>query len=64
MYLNKIDLGEGLVVSRLLDIENGNDILMVEVTKKLHLAQGSQTEHGVVKGRDLLDGDFLARRLV
>lgn len=63
-YLDEVDLGEGFVVSRLLDVENGNDVLVVEVAEQLHLAQRSQTEHGVVKGRDLLDGDLLARRLV
>lgn len=63
-YLDEVDLSEGLVVSRLLDVENGNDVLVVEVPKQLHLTQRPQTEHGVVEGRDLLDGDLLARGLV
>lgn len=37
---------------------------MVEISQQLHLTQGSQAEHRVVEGRDLLDGDFLPRRLV
>jgi hypothetical protein len=37
---------------------------MVEVPQELHLTQSPQTEHGVVKRRDLLDGHFLARWLV
>jgi hypothetical protein len=30
-YLDQVDFGEGLVVSRLLDVENGDDVLVVEV---------------------------------
>jgi hypothetical protein len=63
-HLNQIDLGEGLVVAGLLDVENGNDVLVVEVSEQLHLSQRPQTEHGVVEGCDLLDGDLLARGLV
>jgi hypothetical protein len=37
---------------------------VVEVPQQLHLTQRPQTEHGVVEGCDLLDGDLLARRLV
>lgn len=37
---------------------------MVEVAKQLHLSQRAQTEHGMIEGCDLLDCDFLARRLV
>jgi hypothetical protein len=59
-YLDQVDLSECLVVSRLLDVEDGNDVLVVEVSEQLHLSQCSQTEHGVVKGCNLLDGDLLA----
>ena len=37
---------------------------MVEVAQKLHFSQGSQAEHGVIEGGDLLDSDLLARWLV
>lgn len=37
---------------------------MVEVAEQLHLAQGPETEHGVIKRGDLLDRDLLAGRLV
>lgn len=63
-YLNEIDLIEALVVPRSLDIQNGNDILVVEIAQQLHFTQSPQTEHRVVKGNDLLDRNFLARRLV
>lgn len=63
-YLDQIDLVERLVAPRLLDIKNTDDILVVEIAQQLHLTKGSQTEHGVIKGRDLLDGDLLARGLM
>lgn len=59
MYLNQIDLSEGLVASWLLDIQYRYDILMVEVSKQLHLAKRSQTEHGMVEWGNLLDGNLL-----
>ena len=62
--LNEIDLSEGIVVPRLLDVEYGDDVLVVEVPEKLHLSQSSQTEHGMVEGCDLLDRNLLARGLV
>jgi hypothetical protein len=37
---------------------------MVEVAKEFHLTQGTETEHGVVERRNLLDGNLLARWLV
>jgi hypothetical protein len=33
---------------------------MIEVPEQLHLTKSSQTEHGVIEGGNLLDGDFLA----
>ena len=59
-YLDQIHLSEALVVPRLLDVENGDDVLVIKVAEQLHLSQCSQAEHGVVKGCDLLDGDLLA----
>ena len=59
-HLNEIDLGKCLIIARLLDIENGNDVLVIEVAQKLHLSQGSQTEHGMIEGSNLLDGHFMA----
>lgn len=40
-YLNQIHLVESFVAAGLLDIENGNDVLVVEVPQKLHLTQSS-----------------------
>lgn len=37
---------------------------MVEITQQFHLTQSPQTEHGVVKGNDLLDRNLLARGFV
>ncbi len=58
--LDEVDLGESLVGSWLLDVEDGDDVLVVEVAEKLHLTEGSQTEHRVVEWGDLLDCDLLA----
>lgn len=63
-YLNEVDFVESLVVAGFLNVENRDDVLVIEIPQKLHLSQGSQAEHGVIERRDLLDGDFLARRLV
>lgn len=63
-YLDKVDLVEAIVASRLLDIKNGDNVFVVEVAQQLHLSQGSQTEHGVVEGGNLLDGHLLPGRLV
>lgn len=59
IYLNEIDLTEGLVASWLLDIQYRYDILVIEVSKQLHLAKRSQTEHGMVEWGNLLNGDLL-----
>jgi hypothetical protein len=37
---------------------------MVKVLEKLDFSKGSEAEHGVVKGSDLLDSDLLASGLV
>jgi hypothetical protein len=63
-HLDEVDLSKCLIVARLLDVENGDDVLVVEVAQQLHLSQGSQAEHRVVEGSDLLDSHFLARGLV
>ena len=55
---------ERVVSSRLLDIEDGDDVLVVKVSQELHLSESSQAEHGVIKRSNLLDGDLLSRRLV
>lgn len=62
--LDQIDLVECLIASGLLDVKNADDILVVEVAQELHLAEGSQAEHGVVERRDLLDRDLLPRGLM
>ena len=63
-HLDEVDLGECLVVARLLDVEDRDDVLVVEVPQQLHLSQCSQTEHGVVEWCNLLDSHLLAGRLV
>jgi hypothetical protein len=63
-HLDEIDFVEAVVAPGTLDVEDGDDVLMVEVAQELHLSEGSKAEHGVVEGGDLLDGDLLAGRLV
>lgn len=63
-FLNQVDLCEALVVSWLLDVEDGDDVLMVEVAKELHLTESSQAEHGVIERSNLFDGDLVSGRLV
>lgn len=63
-YLNEIDLGEGFKIPRFLDIKDRDDVLVIEVSQQLHLAQGSQAEHGVVERGDFLDRNLLARGFV
>jgi hypothetical protein len=59
-YLNEVDLGKAVVITRSLNIEDRNDVLVVEVSQQLHLTQSSKTKHGVVERGDFFDGDFLA----
>jgi len=58
--LDEIDFGKGLIVPRLLNIQNTNNILMIEVSQQLHLAKSPQTEHTVVEWSNLLDCNLLA----
>jgi hypothetical protein len=37
-YLDEVDFGETFIVSGLLDVKNGNNVLMVEVSQQLHLS--------------------------
>jgi hypothetical protein len=37
-YLDQINFGKGLVRSRLLDIEDRDDVLVVKVSKELHFS--------------------------
>ena len=39
-----LDLGECLVVARLLDVEDGNDVFVVEVAQELHLTESAQAK--------------------
>jgi hypothetical protein len=63
-YLDEVDLVEGVVAAGLLDVEDGDDVLVIEVAQQLHLTQRSQAEHGMVERGDLLDGNFLTGWLV
>ena len=62
--LNEVDLGEVLVGAWLLDVKDGNDVLVVEVAEELHLAESAKAEHGVIERGDLFDGNLLSRWLV
>ena len=37
-YLNQVHLSEGLVVPRLLNVEDGDDVLVIEVSQQLHFS--------------------------
>lgn len=63
-YLDEIDFGESIIAAGFLDIKDGYNVLVVEVSQQLHLTQGSEAEHRVIKGSNLLDGHLLAGRLV
>lgn len=43
-----------------MDIQDGDNILVVKVPQQLHLSQCAQAEHGVVERGNLFDGDLLA----
>ena len=40
-YLDQVDLLEGLITPRLLNVEDGDNVLVVEVSEELHLAECS-----------------------
>ncbi len=44
-YLNKVDLVECLVTARLLNVQDGDDVLVIEVAKEAssHAAYGGRT---------------------
>jgi hypothetical protein len=60
-FLYEVDLPEAVEIGRSEDVEDGDDILMVKVTKKLYLAESTKTEHGVVEGGDTFYSDAALR---
>ena len=62
--LHEIDVSEQLEAGRLEDVEDGDDVFVAKVAEQLDLAEGAETEHGVVEGGDALDGDLALGRLV
>ena len=63
-YLDEVHFKEVLVVARSLNIEDGDDVFVVEVSEKLHFAKCPQTKHGVIKRGNLFDRNLLPGRLV
>lgn len=63
-YLDQVDFRERLIIAWFLDIQNGDDVLVIEVAQQFHFSQCSQTEHRMIERCDLLDRDLLPRRLV
>jgi hypothetical protein len=55
--LDEVDLLEALEIRGTEDIEDGDDVLVVEVAEELDFAEGAETEHGVVEGSYALDCD-------
>ena len=62
--LNEVHFREGLIVARLLNVQDGDYVFMVEVAQQFHLSQCTQAEHGVIEWSDFLDGNLLARWLM
>jgi hypothetical protein len=59
--LDEVDFLEVFDVRWLEYVEDRDYVFMIEVAKQLDLAQGAQTEHRVVKGRNAFDGHFALR---
>jgi hypothetical protein len=56
--LDEIDVPKVVEGGGAEDVEDGDDVLVVEVAEELDLPESAEGEHGVVKGRDALDGDL------
>lgn len=63
-HLNQIHFIESLIIAGSLDIQDGDNVLVVEIAQQLHFTECAQTKHGVVEWSNLLDRDLLARWLV
>ena len=59
--MNEVDFFEVFDVRWLEYVEDRDYVFMIEVAKQLDLAQGAQTEHRVIKGRNAFDGYFALR---
>ena len=57
-FLDKVNLLKVVETRGPQDVENRDDVLVMEVTQQLYLAQCSQAEHRVIKGGDTLDRDL------
>jgi hypothetical protein len=55
--LHEVDVPEGREAGRLEDVEDGDDVFVAKVAEELDLAEGAETEHGVVEGGDALYRD-------
>ena len=66
--LNNVDLLEGIVRSRLDDVEDADDVFgglaLLEVAQQLELTQRAQSKHLVTEWLHLLDGHLEASRAV
>lgn len=63
-HLDEVDLAELGERRRAQDVEDSDDVFVVKMPEQLDLAQGAETEHGVVEGRDALDCDLATGRYV
>jgi hypothetical protein len=63
-YLNQVNLGKRIIVPRLLDVQNADNVLVVEVSQQLHLTQRSEAEHAMIERGNLFDGHLLSRRFM
>ena len=56
--LHEVNLFEVIETGGSQNVENGDDVLVMEVAQQLYLAQCPQAEHRVIKGGDTLDRNF------
>lgn len=61
IHLDQVDLFKRLQARRTEDVEDGDDVFVVKVTKKLDLSESTQGEHRVIKWSDALDGNLALR---
>jgi len=54
-FLHEVNLPEIIEIGGSQNVENRDDVLVMEVTQQLYLAQRPQAKHGVIKGGDTLD---------
>ena len=63
-FLHEVYFLELFETGWLKDVENGDDVFVAKVPEEFDLAEGAETEHGVVERGDAFDSDFALGWLV